>query len=79
MSFQWRKMEALGDEGSLTGTDTLNLRISSVEADSGAYSCLVTNAAGEATSTSFLLQVIESGLSVPGRVAYDGIQEGKFR
>ena len=81
MSFQWRKNgEALGDKGSLTGTDTLNLRISSVqEADSGAYSCLVTNAAGEATSTSFLLQVIESGLSISGRVAYDGVQEGQVQ
>ena len=78
MSFQWRngKPSVMRDS---TGTGHLSLGLGPTRGGFRSLS-LVTNAAGEATSlTSFLLQVIESGLSISGRVAYDGIQEGQDR
>lgn len=78
MTFQWRKNgETIQDTDSITGSGTATLQISSAKgADSGAYSCVVSNAAGEITSSSVLVQVIDGGLSVSGTIEYDGVQEG---
>jgi hypothetical protein len=78
LTFQWsRNGNHLSDGGNISGANSPTLLLkNAVGADSGAYKCIVDNAAGEAISKTVILQVVEGGVSISGTIDYEGVQEG---
>lgn len=76
--FQWsRNGVDLSNGGNISGADSPALLLKNTAgADSGAYKCVVENAAGEAISKTVILQVVEGGVSISGTINYEGAQEG---
>jgi hypothetical protein len=78
LSYQWRKDGvAMADAGRISGALSGTLTINEVRSsDAGAYSVVISNSAGAATSKTVTLAVIEGGARIGGTISYDGTQTG---